>query len=153
MDKVAVIDAFREQVTQHLVALARVTADARSEATGGESKAEGKYDTRAIEASYLAAGQGRRLDALKRLAAWLARAGAAERCSVVGEGALVGLADGRWLLVGPAGGARVSVGDQMVALISLQSPLGEELDGAEHGDVVELELPRGLVPVRVDSVS
>ncbi|MBX2799250.1 MAG: GreA/GreB family elongation factor [Myxococcales bacterium] len=153
--KARVVERFRAAVASDLAALAQVTADARSEATGAESHAEGKYDTRATEASYLAAGQGRRLAALKQLAAWLEHLESATIVEVA-VGALVQLHDDRterWVLVGPVGGPRVEVDGVTVSLISLQSPLGEELDGAEAGDLVEVDSPRGVREMTVRTVT
>ena len=153
MTKGAVIAAFQAEVGAQLEAVARVTADARGEATGSESKAEGKYDTRATEASYLAAGQGRRLAALRQLAAWLDQLEHSEDSGAshaVQVGSLVlltgaGGADGveRWVLVGPVGGPSVEVHGTTVQLVSLASPLGASLEDAEAGDELELESPRG----------
>jgi len=44
--------------------LTRAALDAHEAATDPGSKAEGKYDTRSLEASYLAAGQARQVDEL-----------------------------------------------------------------------------------------
>ena len=156
MNKRAVIDALRQGIDADLEALANVTADARDEATGSESKAEDKYDTRATEASYLAAGQGRRLLATRQLAAWLDEVSPTAAPPRVTTGALVELTPPRgptrWVLVGPVGGPRVTVDGQVVSLISLQSPLGEELEDAEPGDVVEIDSPRGPMELRVHSI-
>ena len=147
MNKPSVVHAFRSAVAADLAALAQVTADARQEATGDESRAEDKYDTRATEASYLAAGQGRRLDALKQLATWLHHLDPSHRPSAAGLGALVELRDehggSRWVLVGPVGGPRIEVEGHVVSLISLSSPLGESLEGAQLDEEVELDTPQG----------
>ncbi len=139
-----------------LDALARVTADARDEAAGGgESKAEGKYDTRATEASYLAAGQGQRLADLKALAEWLDALDPAVALPVVAPGALVELDRGgeaAWVLVGPQGGHRVNVDGAEVLLVSADSPLGQVLAGLAPGDAEEVDTPRGVQVVEVLSV-
>lgn len=154
MERARAIAALRAAVASDLAALARVTADARSEATGDESSAEGKYDTRATEASYLAAGQGRRLLGLRRLAAWLEQVDPARGPETVREGSLVRLREAtgqlRHVVLAPMGGARAHVGDVVVSLVSGGSPLGEQLEGVEPGDVFELDSPRGTVEVVVE---
>ena len=65
----------QQQVCQRLeadLALLLTAAEvARQAATHEESKAENKYDTRGLEASYLAAGQARRAEEIRRaLGAW-----------------------------------------------------------------------------------
>ena len=146
LSKQRVLDHFRASLRAALAAQARATDAARHEATGAESRAENKYDTRATEASYLAAGQGERLQALRQVVAWLDQLDG-EPCSVAGAGALVGLvADGapRIVLLGPVGGHSVGVDGHTVALISVRAPLGEALLGAEEDDEVEHETPRGV---------
>ena len=61
------IDALLKTVSAELAALESIASEARDEATSSETKAEGKYDTRATEASYLARGQAWRIVELKRL--------------------------------------------------------------------------------------
>ena len=65
MNKVAAIEAFRASLSTELDAVERVAAMARDEASSAETKQEGKYDTRATEASYLARGQAERIVALR----------------------------------------------------------------------------------------
>ncbi|MEN0063903.1 MAG: transcription elongation factor GreAB [Myxococcota bacterium] len=156
LSKRDVVEALRKTIADRLRSAAQMTADARAEATAEESRAENKYDTRATEASYLAAGQGRRLESLRTLAAWLEGLDPQARHAEVGVGALVGLTEpGRppqWVLVGPTGGPSVEVDGQTVLLSSLASPLGEALDEAEAGDGIEVDSPRGIRRLRVDQV-
>src|SRR5687768_11096256 len=68
--KSEVLAELRKILRDELSRLARGTDMARDEATSVESRPENQYDTRALEASYLAAGQGERLEALRLLLAW-----------------------------------------------------------------------------------
>jgi transcription elongation GreA/GreB family factor len=158
-DKPRLLEAIRTVVRDDLKALLRVTADARDEATGTESKAENQYDTRATEASYLAAGQGKRLLSLRALAEWLDQLDGAPVMSVVGPGALVALVrdDGPpgWLLVCPSGisgGLTVEVDGTPVQVVSIDSPLGGVLDGLRAGDAEEVDTPRGAQVLEVVAV-
>ncbi|MEM6930792.1 MAG: GreA/GreB family elongation factor [Myxococcota bacterium] len=154
--KDAVIAALREAIARDLTAVAEGTAHARAEATSAESKAENKYDTRATEASYLAAGQGRRLEGLRHVAGWLDQLDPSAVREDVGMGALVELAEAgrppRWVLVGPTGGSTVRVEGVPVMLLSLDSPLGEALDEAEPDEVVEVDSPRGVRRLRIVTI-
>ncbi|MEO0606041.1 MAG: GreA/GreB family elongation factor [Myxococcota bacterium] len=154
--KDAVIAALREATARDLAAVAEGTAHARAEATSAESKAENKYDTRATEASYLAAGQGRRLEGLRHLVGWLDQLDPAAVHDDVGMGALVELSEAgrptRWVLVGPTGGPVVNVEGVEVMLLSLDSPLGEALDEAEPDEVVEVDSPRGVRRLRITTI-
>lgn len=153
-DKSRVLTAFDRSLRSELATLASITAAARDEATSAESRPENKYDTRATEASYLAAGQGERLEALNRLVGWFAQQ-AGQPCTIATEGALLSVrleGGSRWILLAPRGGPEVVVDDVAVQLISVGSPLGRALTGLAEGDVAEIESPRGLQEVEVEVV-
>jgi transcription elongation GreA/GreB family factor len=117
-----------------------------AEATDEENKAEDKYDTRGLEASYLAHGQSK--------AAEEAALAVAQFTSLTvrdfqpGEpislGALVALEiQGRstHYFIGPrAGGTEIEDAGQTVMVITPQSPLGRQLMGRLQGDPVQLDL-------------
>lgn len=153
-DKGAVVAALRAGLEAELDAATAVAQMASDEATHAESKAENKYDTRGTEASYLAAGQARRVAELRQLVAWFERL-VARRMTVAGAGALVHVSDDggdRWCLLAPGGGgASVDVGGE-VQLISVTSPLGRALLGLEEGDDGEWDTPGGLRSVEVVEV-
>ena len=71
--KPQVVDALARSANEALEAAERAQAIAADEATSEQSKAEGKYDTRATEASYLARGQAERVVELRELVAWYGR--------------------------------------------------------------------------------
>jgi hypothetical protein len=54
----------RAELRTQLERLSKAALEAHAAATDPGSKAEGKYDTRSLEASYLAAGQARQVDEL-----------------------------------------------------------------------------------------
>lgn len=156
MDKTRAVLALREAVVRDLVASQAMTQSARDEATSSESKAENKYDTRATEASYLAAGQGQRLAGLTALADWLGQLEPRAVHHRVAVGALVQLRRGsarEWVLFAPEGGHRASVDGVDVRLLSVRSPTGEVLAGLGAGDIEEIEAPGGLVEVEVIHVA
>lgn len=62
--KSALLGKIRMELRTRLERLAKAALDAHAAATDPGSKAEGKYDTRSLEASYLAAGQARQVDEL-----------------------------------------------------------------------------------------
>jgi transcription elongation GreA/GreB family factor len=155
MDKRAVVEAFRAVLARDLDAALRMVGDTREEATGSESKAESQYDTRATEASYLAAGQGRRLVALRALGDWLAQLDPGSAHAEVAQGALVEVRRGsvvEWALVGPDGGLAATVDGVEVRMISASSPAGEVLLGKVAGDEDELDTPRGPILVKLLAV-
>jgi hypothetical protein len=137
-----VLAALADLLTAELSTLLQATAAARDEATSSESRAENKYDTRATEASYLAAGQGERLLALRHSLAWAT--------SPSPTATLVELEGPAWVLVAPeAGGRRVVVAGQTVVVVTPGSPVGEALSSAAPGDLVRV----GAREVEVVAVS
>lgn len=59
MNKQALIQKVVEKLTADLALYFKAATIARAEATHEQSKAENKYDTRGLEASYLARGQSK----------------------------------------------------------------------------------------------
>ena len=62
--KSELLTRIRVELRARLDRLSRAAFEAHAAATDPGSKAEGKYDTRSLEASYLAAGQARQVDEL-----------------------------------------------------------------------------------------
>ena len=59
-----ILTRIRAELRARLDRLSKAAFEAHAAATDPGSKAEGKYDTRSLEASYLAAGQARQVDEL-----------------------------------------------------------------------------------------
>ena len=123
----------------------RAAQTAYETATHEENIAENKYDTLGLEASYLAAGQAKRVEEIKQALTLCQnlplRAYDDQRGIEIG--ALLGLEDenGRqqWLFLAPDGaGLKVDVVGQPVTVITPRSPLGKSLLGKFEGDEVEI---------------
>jgi hypothetical protein len=137
VDKVAVLQALLLRAREELDGLERVMQMARDEASSGESRAENKYDTRATEASYLAAGQGQRRIELARLVAFLELA--VEQPSTLPLFEVDAPRGSAWFLLAPEGGGRrVSLEGADIVVVTPHSPVGRSLAGAEAGDTVVL---------------
>lgn len=137
----------QQQVCEHLeadLAMAiRAAQTAHQAATDEESKAENKYDTRGLEAAYLAAGQARRVEEIRQaLQAWRSlQMRDFDEALGIQLGALVFLhsADGRrqCLLLGPAGaGLKLPGAAGEIMLITPRAPLGQQLLGLGVADEV-----------------
>ena len=136
-DKVTVLTALLDRAREEHAALNHVMRMAQDEATSDETRSEGKYDTRATEASYLAAGQGERVAQLARAIAWL------DAARVAPEGPPLFMVEGprgraAFLIAPEGGGQRARVGTLEVVVLTVRSPLGQALVGAREGDVVEV---------------
>jgi len=133
---------------------------AHADATNEESKAENKYDTRGVEASYLAEGQSRRVAELEAsIAAYegLHLSGFDENTKIRLT-ALVSLVDSdnnsRCLFVGPDGGGLVvalSTGECIV--VTPMAPLGKALIGKYVGDDVVIKAAGQITTYEIISVS
>ncbi|MGE4408018.1 GreA/GreB family elongation factor [Pseudomonas sp.] len=142
-------NAIRQQIIATLEADRQVAqaalAASHEAATHAESKAENKYDTRGLEAAYLADGQRRRLHEIETaLAAY--RNLPSGTCPDGGArvGALLCLEHGgseRWFFLGPdAAGLKLQHEGREILVISPRSPLGQALLGHEVGDEVEIRV-------------
>lgn len=150
--KAELLESICVEMRRRLDVLARAAKDAHAAATDPGSKAEGKYDTRSLEASYLASGQARQVEemasALQRLESTdLPEFGPADP---VGAGALVDVILGGescYFLLSPvAGGMELQYEGRELTLLTPESPLYQKMLGLEVGD--ELEQP----PLRVVSI-
>jgi hypothetical protein len=141
--KAELLEKIRMELKSRLERLAKAAMDAHAAATDPDSKAESKYDTRSLEASYLAAGQARQVDelaeAVRILEAFTPPDFAME--DPIGMGALVE-ADIRGetsllLLVPSAGGMVVRMDGQEITLLTPASTLYQNLLGRKAGDFLE----------------
>ncbi|WP_210394664.1 transcription elongation factor GreAB [Motiliproteus sediminis] len=147
MDKPFLIDGLRRHLQAELTTLLQASDQAHQSATHSESKAENKYDTRGLEAAYLAHGLSVRVaqlhEAVAAVAQWTPPAfGDGDRVAL---GALVTLEDEqgntrRILLAEHGGGARLESPAGMVAVVTLAAPLGRALKGRELDDEIQLEI-------------
>jgi len=152
MQKALAIDALKNACRQELAAIEQASAAAQDETTNAETKQEGKYDTRAIEASYLARGQAVRVGALRQLTSWFDQL-QARPCTEIQVGALFqikGSAD--WLFMAPVGGSGAHLDGHRIKVISPASPLGKALAELETGDQATLCSPQGERSVTVSVV-
>lgn len=131
---------------------------AHAEATDEQSKAENKYDTRGLEASYLAKGQSRQaaesMEAIAQFSNLEPRAFSAQE--PVDLGAVVTLeSNGERFdyFLGPrAGGTEVVHEKRTVLVITPQSPLGQQLVGKRAGEQWKTKLGSTSKSFRVLSV-
>lgn len=120
----------------------------RALATDQEFKAESKYDTRALEASYLASAEAKRVEELKLEIQILEDVDleASKRLGEVAIGALVDLELEHqirtYFLIPTAGGTLLSIEGKPVLVVSVFSPIGDALLGLKKGEEFEVETPK-----------
>jgi transcription elongation GreA/GreB family factor len=146
MNKRAIIKKIIARLTDELEIYFRAAQFSRAEATHESNKPENKYDTRGLEASYLARGQSKQAAEIEAAIAEFEKLGAKKFAAgdAIAVGALVELEHGGEKSIyffGPrAGGTEILHDQQEILVITPQSPLGEQLLGKKSGDAVELIL-------------
>jgi transcription elongation GreA/GreB family factor len=144
MNKAIIIQHIVDKLAADLSLYFKAASAARDEATHEQSKAENKYDTRGLEASYLARGQSKQAaeleQALHQFQALTLRDFGPE--TPVDIGALVELGVGKehsWYFIGPrAGGTEVTHAGNEITVITPQSPIGQLLVGRKQGEKLKL---------------
>jgi transcription elongation GreA/GreB family factor len=146
VNKRAIIKKIVARLTDELQVYFRAAQFSRAEATHESSKAESKYDTRGLEASYLARGQSRQAAEIEAAIAEFEKLPVKKfgADDPIGIGALVELENGEenfFYFIGPrAGGTEVLHDQKEILVITPQSPLGEQLMGKKSGDQPQLTL-------------
>ncbi len=158
VNKNALIAKIIEQLTAELELFAKAARASHAEATHEQSKAESKYDTRGLEASYLARGQSRQLaeteQAIKQfemLALLEFGPNVPIQLSALVE--LEGSGERAFYFMGPrAGGTEITHEEKEILVITPQSPLGVQLMGRKQGDRLRMEIGGLMNEYRVASV-
>lgn len=158
MNKRAILKKIIARLTSELEVYFRAAEYARAEATHEQNKAENKYDTRGLEASYLARGQSKQAAELEAAIVEFEKLAAKKFAPAdpIAVGALVALelaGEKNVYFLGPrAGGTEVLHDKQEILVITPQSPLGEQLLGRKAGDALALKLGRETRPAKVLTV-
>ena len=147
--KALLFESIREELRAQLLRLKEAAQEAHAAATDAGSKAESKYDTRNLEASYLASGQAKQVEelaeSLRLFEAFDVMA--IERADHAVMGSLVGASDGSWYLLAPsAGGLENAHEGREVVVLTPSSPLYQKILGKRAGDGIEGG-PRSLVTI------
>jgi hypothetical protein len=141
--KSALLEKIRQELRAQLERLSKAALDAHAAATDPGSKAESKYDTRSLEASYLAVGQAKQVvDAAEAIRIFenltLPDFGIDD---AIDFGALVETdMDGEtnWFLLAPASGGLMVQHDGLeITLLTPESGLYGKLVGLKTGDFLD----------------
>ena len=158
MNKRALIQKIVKRLGVELSVYFRAAQNSRAEATHEQSKAESKYDTRGLEASYLARGQSKQAAELETAIAEFEKLDVRKFAAgdAIDVGALVELEAGgetAYYFIGPrAGGTEVVQDKKEVLVITPQSPLGAQLMEKKAGDRPQLLLAGRKQPSCIVSV-
>ena len=158
MNKRALVRKIVARLTAELELHVRAALYSRAEATHEQNKSESKYDTRGLEASYLARGQSMQVAELQQAIVEYQKLevrkfapgeriglGAIVELEVAGEAALY--------FIGPrAGGTEVVQDRKEILVITPPSPLGAQLLGHQPGERLQLMIGGRRQAARILSV-
>jgi transcription elongation GreA/GreB family factor len=158
MNKTSLLTQIVAALGESLELLGRAAHASHLEATHESSRAESKYDTRGLEAAYLAGGQARQareiMDSMKAYGSLVTRDfGPADLIDLT---AVVKLeTDGAPALyfIGPkSGGVEVNYKGDEITVITPQSPLGQNLVGKKAGQGWTAKVGSATVKYRIVKV-
>lgn len=158
MNKKAVVAQIVEYLTEELAGVEKAAKSALDAATHEDNKAENEYDTRAIEAGYLAGAQAKRAEEIRQLLLMYKFLPLRDLTAddVACPAALVELEHNKtraFYFIAPKGGGLVTrVDGNPVQVITPVSPMGEALLGKRVGDLVEVEMRNQVREYRVISI-
>ncbi|HXD01519.1 MAG TPA: transcription elongation factor GreAB [Verrucomicrobiae bacterium] len=140
MNKDELVKKIIASLTESLEVLDKAARASHAEATHESSKAENKYDTRGLEAAYLAGAQAKQareiLDSIARYEALSIRNFAPGE--PIDLTALVELemdgTDSTYFIGPKNGGLEINHDRREIMVITPQSPLGQNLTGRKSGD-------------------
>lgn len=148
IDKKIIVKELIEKLERELKEIEQAAKSAKDLATSNESKSEGKYDTRAIEAGYLAGAQAKRVEEIKLDIQMLEELDTQLESESLQLGSL-GLIkhnniEKLYFLSSTSGGSILSINEKSILVISVFSPIGDAALGFKKGEVFEVETPREI---------
>ena len=157
MTKSELLDRIIARLAGDLELFLAAARSAHEAATHEESVPDNRYDTLALEASYVAQGQANRAGEIRRSLEIYRQLSLAPAAGTARLTSLVTIEAGdgsrRHLFIGPAeGGLKITGSGTEVTVITPASPLGRELLGRTAGDVVEIEAGPDLVEYEIVAV-
>ena len=131
LNKQELLNQVIEKLEAELEAHHRAAGSAFFEATDSENKAENKYDTRGLEASYLARGHALKLDELEGSIAQLKTFNLPKPSDGVQVGSLVSVRSNNYefayFLLPAGGGVELVVEGLEITVVTLSSPIGAQV--------------------------
>jgi transcription elongation GreA/GreB family factor len=142
-DKKKVFEAFEMALTEKISNLVEEALAQKEAATNEESKAENKYDTRGLEASYIAQAHAKRIQEMKEALFQLKKTPRDPFNNKIKVGDLIEVLESdtkkeQIFFMLPTGGIEITLERKKIRSLSAASPLGGKLLGASIGDEVSL---------------
>ncbi|AZZ38259.1 hypothetical protein CIK05_01850 [Bdellovibrio sp. qaytius] len=147
MDKAALVQKIKSDLQESFEILKAAALATYEDATHEESKPENEYDTRGLEASYLAGAQGKRLAEIEEVFAVykFLKLRELSATDAIQLSAIVEVQHNNktlhLFLVPKGGGMTVAFDGLNIQVVASSSPLGESLLGLHVDDVAIVESP------------
>jgi hypothetical protein len=155
MDKAGVLQAIMERLSHDLEVLFGAAKTAHEAATHPENAPADKYDTLALEASYVAQGQANRASQIRQSIELYRQLRLSQTPAKVQLATLEDAAGAlKKLFIGPVeGGLKIEHLGEEIVVITPGSPMGRELLGKSAGDTVVIEAGANLMEYEIVEVS
>jgi transcription elongation GreA/GreB family factor len=155
LDKKLIVSQLIQQLEIDLEALEIAAHSTKEYVTDGDVKSEGKYDTRAIEASYLAGAQEKRVEEIK-LDIQMLKDLELHPTTAAQLGSLVKIKfnneERMYFISSTGGGSLVNINGTAILVISVFSPIGSEVLNLSQSDSFEVETPAGIRHYQITAV-
>lgn len=157
IDKKKIVDTLIEKLNTELIEVESAAKSSKDLATADDLKSEGKYDTRAIEASYLASAQNKRVEEIKldiQMLEDLALTIVPATKMQLGSLGLI-TCNGQerlYFLSTTSGGSMLMIDNNPILVISVFSPIGDAALGQSAGETFEVETPKETRLYKVNHV-
>lgn len=158
MMKQELIKKFSESLQEELIALIAAAKATYEAATHEESKPENEYDTRGLEASYLAGAQAKRVGEIREVLhqfQTLEFKQFTNKDSVLSTALVDVEINGKksiLLFMPKGGGVNLCYEDKNIQIVTPHSLLGEAILGSKVGDEVEYEVNNKLFICKILSI-
>ena len=146
-DKKELIKLFQNNLNDKIKALTEEALAQRDAATNEESKAENKYDTRGLEASYIAQAYASRIKEMQEGLYFLNKTLVSPYNNKIKVGDVVEICNVeknidkvklQYFFILPTGGIELIYNGAKIRSLSVTSPLGKKLLGLINGDELRL---------------
>jgi transcription elongation GreA/GreB family factor len=144
MNKSQIFELFKTELENNLKLAVQAAQNTYQDATHEDSKAENKYDTRGLEASYLAGAQAKRVTELKEALTVITilKLRTFNEDTPIAITALIELQSpekNMWIFLVPKGGGQnINFENQHIQSVTPESPLGASLVGKNLDDEISL---------------
>ncbi len=157
IDKKQIVQQLLTKLNSELIELEGAAKAAHDLATQGDIKQEGKYDTRAIEASYLAGAQFKRVEEIKldiQMLEELAIDLPPSKQMQLGSLGLLSCNghDRHYFLSSTSGGTMLMQNNHPILVISVFSPIGDAALGLGVDDTFEVQTPKEIRLYKIKSI-